>query len=154
MAVCDCAYANGGDFQLLNMLNAGTKLVSNIKSYHAWNTNCNTLGSTLSESCIFLQALEHKVKENLISSIFEDVFYEGKIRKEFIDEYLPEHEEVSYFNIQKRITEITEITRRRVLALYDSVLSNNNGLKIERVSIGFPWNRLFNGDFQVTLKDK
>ncbi len=108
----------------------------------------------MSESCIFLQASEHKVKENLISSIFEDVFYEGKIRKEFIDEYLPEHEEVSYFNIQKRITEITEITRRRVLALYDSVLSNNNGLKIERVSIGFPWNRLFNGDFQVTLKDK
>jgi hypothetical protein len=154
MAVCDCAYANGGDFQLLNMLNAETKLVPNIKSYHAWNTNCNTLGSTLSESCIFLQASEHKVKENLISSIFEDVFYEGKIRKEFIDEYLPEHEEVSYFNIQKRITEITEITHRRVLALYDSVLSNNNGLKIERVSIGFPWNRLFNGDFQVTLKDK
>lgn len=151
LAVCDCAYANGGDFQLLHMLDAATTLVSNIKSYHAWNTNCNTLGSTLSEACVFLQALEHKVKENLISSIFEDVFYEGKIRKELIDEYLPGHEEVSYFNIAKEITEVRALTRSRVLELYDTVLSRNNGLKIESVTIGFPWSRLFNADFQVRL---
>ncbi len=152
LSVCDCAYANGGDFYLISLLARLTGRIMEIKSYHAWNTNCNTLGSVLAESCIFLDASEHRIKENLISSIFEDVFYEGKIRKELMEHYLPEHRMVSYFDIRAQREEITELVSRRALELCGLVLGEGPKQEIEELSVGFPWNRLFNGDFQIRLR--
>ena len=152
VSICDCAYANGGDFRLLTMLKDSLENLYSLKSYHAWNTNCNTLGSSLAESCIFLNK-EHSIEMEgiLLESVFEDIFYEGVIRNILIKEYLPKYPNISYFNISNEETMICDIAEEKVKELYKYVFKKEWSENIRNMTISFPWSRLFNADFKIEI---
>lgn len=51
VALCDSAFSNGGDIQLIEYLDE-LNLLDKLISYAGWNTNCNTLGTTLAQACL------------------------------------------------------------------------------------------------------
>lgn len=153
VAICDSAYANGGDIQLLKMLNDKTNLLSKLLSYRAWNTNCNSLGSVLGEIALLVNAPLEEVKKNLLCNIFEDILYEGIVRQELIVNYLPLHPEISYDEIEKRVSDILPIIHHRITTLYDQLLNKDN-FNLDTFTVSLPWNRLFNATFSVELENE
>ena len=51
VALCDSAFSNGGDLQLIEYLDE-LNILDQLVSYAGWNTNCNSLGTTLSQAFI------------------------------------------------------------------------------------------------------
>src|SRR5699024_11837227 len=83
---------------LLNEYNLLDKLIS----YKGWNTNCNTLGTTIAAGIFgFERNNELKIKKNLLYNLFDDVFYQSKIRKEVTHQLLPSFN-ANYFNLNQQ----------------------------------------------------
>src|SRR5699024_7131681 len=89
LVVADSAFANGGDQELIELLDE-YNLLDKLISYKGWNTNCNTLGTTIAAGIFgFERNNELKIKKNLLYNLFVDVYYQSKIRKEVTHQLLP-----------------------------------------------------------------
>lgn len=87
VALVDSAYSNGGDGDILNLL-IHEELFLKLTSYKGWNTNANSLGTSLAQLCI----ADHKneeVKQNLMYHLLDDFIYQSLIRQEIDETYLP-----------------------------------------------------------------
>lgn len=72
--IADSAYANGGDGELLHLLDS-YKLLDKLMSYKAWNTNGNTLGSTIAAGVFGLESNQDEtIKMNLFLHLCEDFY--------------------------------------------------------------------------------
>ncbi|WEV63576.1 DUF4127 family protein [Bifidobacterium sp. ESL0732] len=78
VAVCDSAYSNGGDPQLVDDLDRSGAL-GGLIGYAGWNTNCNTLGTVLSQAVI-ADSQNPQTSANLVYRLIEDTFYQTKTR--------------------------------------------------------------------------
>lgn len=136
VAVCDSALCNGGDIQLvqyLDQLNVLDKLIS----YAGWNTNCNTLGTTLAQACI--GGGTHMY--NLLYRIIEDVGYQAVVRHDITANDI-ERIGADYYDISGHLGQIGEIARKKLQKYYNGLqISQSHPVKI--VEITHPWKRLF-----------
>ncbi|MBC1497996.1 DUF4127 family protein [Listeria welshimeri] len=152
VGICDAAFANGGEMELIELLDE-KGILEEILSYKAWNTNCNSLGSSLA-ALAFCQATfnKAKVKENLLANIYEDLFYQAIIRKQITDNVLPE-KGLNYFYLGEKDNEISKEVVNLIQKYHRSVLKNSftdNVFTIDQVT--FPWNRMF--EIYCTVKNK
>ncbi|OTA27585.1 hypothetical protein B9G54_00480 [Alloscardovia macacae] len=138
IAVCDSAYSNGGDPQLIAMMDE-CGIISSISSYAGWNTNCNTLGNTLSQA-ILAQDTNANVQRNLAYRLIEDVFYQTFVRWQ-LDEEILDHGG-SYTNVSSCLDWARSCGREKLQSMYDA-LSFAVGMPMSIDSVDFPWERLF-----------
>lgn len=140
--VSDSAYGNGGDIELLKLLD-NENLLDKIVAYSAWNTNANTLGTAL---CTGIYAHDSKKINtyNTLYRVIEDSLYQAIVRQEILESYLPEIGRVDY-HFEDRRDAVIEETNARLLAYYKK-LNVSKHYAIENLSISFPWNRVFEID--------
>jgi hypothetical protein len=155
VSIADSAFANGGDRQLLTMLADRPKLLPHLLSYRAWNTNCNTLGSVLSESVIGREIPNQPRLANLVATLSDDVFYQASIRAELTQTLLPEYQ-LSASDLGKHQNMVVQAAREGIVTLYRQTVQRSGlpPLKKAQVSVTFPWQRMFEINCTVQLKEE
>ncbi|UOY93090.1 DUF4127 family protein [Ectobacillus sp. JY-23] len=139
--VADAAYANGGDRELIMLLDEEC-ILERLHSYKGWNTNCNTLGTTLCQGIIAHGGKRDIVEENIIYHLLDDYFYQAEIRMEMVADFLPSRG-LTYFDLKNEAQTVNEERNRRMLKSYEALIRNsfkNRKLKLQTFA---PWNRMF-----------
>ncbi|MEO2507979.1 DUF4127 family protein [Clostridium paraputrificum] len=141
--VADCAFSNGGDLELIELLDS-YKILDKLLSYKGWNTNCNTLGTTLAAGVIAYGSKDRKyIKKNLIYHILEDGIYQAKIRRDITNNTLPKLG-VNYFSLGEKTELVKELIDTRLYEEYTNLIDNSfKDIKIEMIDSFSPWNRMF-----------
>ncbi len=97
VTLCDNAYANGGDLELLAMLDQ-SGMMDKLHGYAGWNTSANTMGTAIAEGVhALLDGITPEHKDFLALRYVEDMGYCGKIRGKMNKEILPQYG-FDYFN--------------------------------------------------------
>jgi len=144
VAVCDSAYCNGGDIQFIHYLDK-LDILGSLKSYAGWNTNCNTLGTTLAQACIGEKINLH----NLLYRIIEDGCYQAVVRHEVTAIDLPKFQ-LDDSDISPKLFEIENIIKKKLQEYYDSlIISKKHSVKIN--NIYSPWKRMFEIGMEIEL---
>lgn len=138
--VCDSAYANGGDLQLLSYMDK-LNLLDKIYGYAGWNTNCNSLGSVLAHGMFALDNDIAKQFHHLFIRYIEDGIYQPLVRKKINDELLPLWN-LSYYDFKNRQSEVEAQIKDMLQREYDQWnVSKIHPYKIEQLYL--PWKRMF-----------
>jgi hypothetical protein len=153
IGICDSAFSNGGDVELLQLLDK-QDLVNQLSVYKAWNTNCNSLGSTLAAlTMIDDHADQSRVINNLYANLFEDVFYQAIIRMALNKNYLSQLN-VNYFDLKDRSNEVLIQVKKDMLQLSKRYLPQSLiGKKVQFIELSSPWNRMFEINCQVRVTE-
>ncbi|KIL43065.1 DUF4127 family protein [Jeotgalibacillus campisalis] len=147
--LADAAFTNGGDMELVAMLD-DARLLDKLTSYKGWNTNCNTLGTSIAQGVVALNGDPDKVKENLVYHLLDDVFYQACVRMELVKDFLPTYK-LSYFDLKDQTHTVTNEIRTRLLKAYDETIRHSfTDMQIDSLLITSPWNRMF--ECKVSLK--
>ncbi|MBW3092064.1 DUF4127 family protein [Bifidobacterium sp. 82T10] len=149
VAVCDAAYANGGDPQLVRDLDTQGSL-ARLSSYAGWNTHGNTLGTALAQAIIADGAHVKADGRNLARRVIEDLLYQTEIR--WLAEREAERHGGDYSDVTSCEPIMGEYVRRSLQQAYDRLhLSRDLPYAIRNVR--FPWHRLFEVDFDLVLRN-
>ncbi|MGL5378438.1 DUF4127 family protein [Clostridium sp.] len=151
--ICDSAFANGGDLELITLLDE-FDVLDKLMSYKGWNTNCNSLGTTLAQGiiCLGCNINEDIVKKNLIYHILEDALYQPIVRMDITHNILDEFN-ANYFDLNNKEKEINEIMNEKLkLAYNEYILNTFKEVKDIEISTFSPWRRMF--EIGIDLKVK
>ena len=141
VTLCDNAYANGGDLELLAMLDQ-SELLDKLHGYAGWNTSANTLGTTIAEGVhALLEGVTPAHKDFLAHRYVEDMGYCGKIRGKVVDQRLPEHG-LDYFNARDQRGLVSGIVREELEAFVKETMPSI-AEHIEITDVWMPWKRMF-----------
>lgn len=143
VALCDSAYSNGGDLQLLTLLD-DNNVLDRIISYAGWNTNCNTLGTVLSQAILGIDS--KSIKKNIAYRIIEDALYQSNIRWNIanrIDNYGG-----NYFDV-KPCEAWAKCEAKNLLQKEYSKLNLSKALPLKINNVDFPWKRMFEVNFDL-----
>ena len=145
IALCDSAFCNGADIQLIQYLDE-LDILDKLVSYAGWNTNCNTLGTTLAQACIGNGGDLH----NLLYRIIEDACYQSAVRHEVTLTDLPQLK-LEHDNIAPALAEIEDIIKNKLQIYYNSLcISKKHPIKINKVYS--PWKRMFEIGMEIKLE--
>lgn len=142
VAVADCAYANGGDLELIHLLD-DFGILDQLYSYKGWNTHCNTLGSCIAQLvlCNTPYLDRQQIIHHLIYHLIDDGFYQPLIRKEITNRLDPP---LNYFDLGDQQSNISKMESERLLELFTTHLPNSfRNVKIQKLEVYHPWNRMF-----------
>lgn len=142
VAIADSAYANGGDLELIGMLDEQS-LLNKIGVYRGWNTNCNTLGSSIGSAIIQFETTQVERIHETLNNLVDDVFYQAIVRKATTDDWLPRYG-LNYFDLKDKSDQVAHHVEISLIRLADDYLKNTLvNTKGHHISIEFPWNRMF-----------
>ncbi|MEG1871136.1 MAG: DUF4127 family protein, partial [Peptostreptococcaceae bacterium] len=142
--ISDSAFSNGGEIELINLLD-DYEVLDKLISYKGWNTNCNTLGTTIAQGVIayYGEKDEDKIKKNIIYHLLEDVFYQAIVRKYVSENVLPQLG-LNYFSLEDKTKEINEIMSKKMVELFNKEIRNSfKDINLKKVDVFSPWNRMF-----------
>ncbi len=147
--ISDSAFSNGGDLQLIKFLDK-TGALSKLISYKGWNTNCNTLGTTLAAGIIGQKGISNEIKKNVVYHILEDAIYQAKIRKEIVDNVLIT-EGMNYYDFKGRDSYVHEKIQQGILADYKK-LEISKSLNVSKCFVSTPWDRMFEISIDIEVE--
>lgn len=151
VALADSAFANGGDPLLVDELDRDG-MIPALTSYAGWNTNGNTLGTSISQAVAAqvrgTDTDRRMLNVNVAYRIIEDVFYQSIVRWQ-VDAQVSDHGG-SYQDIGVCRRWAEDHTRNLLQHMVDeTMLSKVLPLQVARVS--FPWRRLFEIDMNLEI---
>ena len=143
VVLADNAFANGGDLEIIQYLD-DYKVLDQLISYKGWNTNCNTLGTSIAAGIFgFGKQNKLEIQRNLLYHIFDDAFYQAQIRKEITDELLPSLGG-NYFDLNKQDHIVEREIQKQVLEKYQATVQQSfRHTIISKIKIYSPWSRMF-----------
>ncbi len=148
ITIADNAYANGGDMEILHLLN-NNDLLMKIDGYAGWNTSANTIGTAIAEavdSYYYGKSSEHQ--SFLAQRYLEDAGYCGLIRSKITKNMLPEMN-MDYFDVHETDGEAAELVHKELDEFLQKDLSSiSKNVTITKVAL--PWRRMF----EVNLEAK
>jgi len=144
VAVCDSAFCNGGDIQLIRYLD-DIDVLDKLISYAGWNTNCNTLGTTLAQACVARDINLH----NLLYRIIEDGCYQAVVRHELIRADFP-NMKIDDSDISPVLNEVEKIIGKELQECYDK-LKISKRYKVKIKNVYSPWKRMFEIGMEIEL---
>lgn len=144
VALCDSAFSNGGDIDLIKRLD-DENCLDQLKAYAGWNTNANTLGTVIAQSLIN----SHNDPYHLIYRLLEDVFYQSKVRKYVIDNILLE-KGLGYYDFKDQQDTVEDCICQLLLKEY-AQLQLSSKYSISSLTITMPWHRMFEIGMELTL---
>ncbi|KZE64165.1 hypothetical protein AWM68_13750 [Fictibacillus phosphorivorans] len=151
--VADSAYANGGDAELITLLDE-EGILDQLLSYKGWNTNCNTLGTTICQGALGADGIQKQIKENLIYHLFDDYFYQAEVRMKMNEDFLPQYG-LNYFDLKDAADAVNEERDQRMLSRFNEVILNSFlAYEVENLKTFAPWNRMFECGLSFKLKER
>ncbi len=140
VSVCDSAFSNGGDLQLIKYLDE-KGLLDKLLAYAGWNTNSNTLGTVLGSSIYAYDSKNNKHKEHLVYRIIEDVLYQSDVRQDIINDYLHK-EDLSYYVFGDKQEKVESEIATRLKMRYNK-LGLSSSIPLHDIKVTSPWSRMF-----------
>lgn len=151
VVLADSAYSNGGDGELIQQLDY-YNLFNKLVSYKAWNTNGNTIGSSIAAGVLAHDNKEQeKIVENLILHFYEDFIYQSIVRMDVTNRELSTLN-LDYFDLKEKKDEVGKVVKEKMLREAKKYLRNTTELQNYDIKIDFPWNRMFEIDIQINRK--
>lgn len=152
VGIADVAYCNAADEELMILLR-NRKMLYAIDAYAGWNTSSNTLGTVLSTlSCYRATHDERKKMEFLTYRYFEDYGYMAIVR-EAIAKQVGQMEGSTRFDLGINYDFLLKKTRE-MLGIHMQTFFPEIYDKIAKMTISFPWNRLFEIMLKLDFKDE
>lgn len=149
--IADVAYSNGGDLQLVDNLST-QGLLYKLSSYAAWNTNGNTLGTSICQSTLFkYYGCTASHKNFLALRYVEDSGYCSVVRQDITQNILPVRN-LNYFEVDGTEGQISEIVAERLQEYADMALIDPE-IKIHIQKCSMPWNRMFETKISLATKN-
>lgn len=150
VSIADVAHCNGGDFELLRLLEEANLLLK-IHAYAGWNTSSNTLGTCICQAVMNIHKVEQKKnKKFLIHRYVEDMGYCGTIRTMVTNENLSSLG-MDYFNVVDKDGAVALIVHDRLLE-YMKKYFPTIYQEIATLRVQMPWRRMFEVDVKIDLK--
>lgn len=157
VTVADNAYANGGDLDLIRILDAD-HLLMDLQGYAGWNTNANTMGCAIAMGvCAFLYgeqglfpdpAAEAQRRNFLISRYIEDACYQADVRQ-YVTKKIPPLG-FDYFFTGEEEGEVRDLILAELQVRIKTELSSlADRIQIRRLTL--PWKRMFEIDLEALL---
>ena len=157
VTVADNAYANGGDLDLIRILDAD-HLLMDLQGYAGWNTNANTMGCAIAMGvCAFLYgeqglfpdpASETQRRNFLISRYLEDACYQADVRQYVTEKIRPLG--FDYFDTGEEEGEVRDLILAELQIRIKTELSSlADRIQIRRLTL--PWKRMFEIDLEALL---
>lgn len=157
VTVADNAYANGGDLDLIRILDAD-HLLMDLQGYAGWNTNANTMGCAIAMGvCAFLYgeqglfhdpAAEAQRRNFLISRYLEDACYQADVRQCVTKKIPPLG--FDYFFTGEEEGEVRDLILAELQIRIKTELSSlADRIQIRRLTL--PWKRMFEIDLEALL---
>lgn len=157
VTMADNAYANGGDLDLIRILNADDLLLD-LQGYAGWNTNANTMGCAIAMGvCAFLYgeqglfhdpAAEAQRRNFLISRYLEDACYQADVRQYVTEKIRPLG--FDYFFTGEEEGEVRDLILAELQIRIKTELSSlADRIQIRRLTL--PWKRMFEIDLEALL---
>lgn len=141
VAIGDNAYANGGDLELIRLLNT-SGLLMNLAAYAGWNTSSNTIGTALSQGIAYIYYGDTKEHYDfLVERYLEDAGYCSVVRRRIAEQDLSRLK-LGYFNVAESNGEVSRLAEkylRQFADIYLNTITNNVIIN----STGMPWRRMF-----------
>lgn len=151
--ISDSAFANGGDRELIVLLDE-EEVLDKLLSYKGWNTNCNTLGTTICQGVIGLEGDPETIRENIIYHLLDDYFYQAEVRMEMVSDFLPQHD-LDYFNLKESAYHVNAERDRRMTDRFKKlILHSFKDKELAKVTTFAPWNRMFECGLSFTRSEK
>ena len=149
-ALADGAYCNGGDRELLQMINNEVGILE-LSAYAGWNTSSNTLGTVICQAVfVYLFGDSEDQKRFLAERVYEDVGYCGYVRA-YVTNNLLADLGYDYFNAGETDGEVAKIVRRELNSFIEKYFTNLSH-RFEIDVCRMPWKRMFEVD--LSLKEK
>lgn len=149
-AVADVAYSNGGDIKLIQDLSQ-KDLLFKVASYAGWNTNSNTLGTTICQAMIYNIYGKTKTHLDFLALRYvEDTAYCSHVRKLVTDNYLPK-KDLNYFKTDGQRGEVSNIVKKE-LTKFSKENFIDKSYEIEILDCFMPWDRMFEVGLDVKVK--
>lgn len=150
VALADCAYANGGDLDLLSLLDQA-QLISQLKSYRAWNTDSNTLGSTIATAIILFDGPLKQSQAEILNNLMDDVFYQAIVRKQVTDQVLPKLK-LTYFDLGEQCLKVQNVVETALVQQAQRVIPEYwQQMQPKIQQLRFPWNRMFEIEIRMEV---
>lgn len=151
VALADVAFANGGDIDLVKLLDEADVALS-LYAYGGWNTSSNTLGTVIAQAIIFdTFHLAEKQKYFLLHRYYEDVGYMGYVRGHLVENELPKLH-LNYFDAGETRGEVSKLVSHHLYHFMAKTLPNM-AKHVRRIDIIQPWARMFETHLQLELFD-
>ncbi|QGG54852.1 DUF4127 family protein [Paenibacillus sp. B01] len=148
-ALADVAYANGGDLQLLRLLQA-KGLLPELAGIAGWNTSGNTLGTAIAQ--LLLQHARcgrtPAQLDFLGLRIAEDYGYCAAVRRPLADGVIRERG-MDYFNVDGERGEAARLVREALELFLEREGFNDGPLRIRIEDCRLPWSRMFEVGLRV-----
>ncbi len=147
VALADGAYCNGGDRELLLLLNRRIDLLS-LSAYAGWNTSSNTLGTAICQAVfVYLFGEVKEGKKFIAERLYEDVGYCGFVRTHVTKDILPGMG-YNYFDAGCEEGEVAAVVREEL----DRFMRESFPSVHEKYRIAvcrMPWRRMFEVDLSL-----
>lgn len=147
VVIADNAYANGGDFEILRILNKN-RLLLEVDGYAGWNTSANTIGCAIAlgiDAYLFGKTKEHQLF--LLQRYIEDVGYCSLVRQK-VTAKLKEFG-YNYFYVEEQKGKVSALVEKELELFCKKELSSISN-QIKSISVSMPWRRMF--ELALTLE--
>ncbi|MGI6360556.1 MAG: DUF4127 family protein [Acholeplasmatales bacterium] len=149
--LADLAFGNGGDVELLRMLNK-ENILMDLAAYSGWNTSANSLGTALAQGLVY--ANFGKTKEHLnflVLRYVEDVGYCALVRRKVTENDLTPNG-FNYFDVKESEGLIAEVVRKYLTDFIRKELTSiKDNISLDKVYM--PWRRMYEVGLEITYKE-
>lgn len=145
VTVCDNAYANGADLELIDLLDK-TGLLDRLSGYAGWNTSSNSLGTAIAQG-VYTLLFGHPNRDFLALRYIEDALYCAIVRKQVTDTRLEEMG-MNYFDIRESDGAVSQIIREQLEENMKTVLPSIAS-RMQLNTVRMPWKRMFETELDV-----
>jgi len=150
VSLCDNAYANGGDLELLAMLDQ-SGLLDKLHGYAGWNTSANTMGTTIAEGVhALLEGVTERHRDFMALRYVEDMGYCGRVRGKVVDEHLPSYG-LDYFDAREQRGLVSGIVKEELESFVCEHMPSIAS-RIDITDVWMPWARMFEVGLDVKWK--
>lgn len=143
VVVADCAYSNGGDLELLELLDS-CGVLEHLVSYKGWNTHCNTLGSTLAQGVLAYGCGNNDIRlmQNLRYHLLDDGLYQSTVRQMVTEELSGMG--LTYFDLKDRQDVAAALEEEQLALMWKKLFCNSfRDFGMPEIKVTHPWNRMF-----------
>ena len=151
VALADCAFINGGEVELVTLLD-DLGILDRLISYKGWNTYCNTLGTSITQGIFaYHQPEVHSVTHHLIYHLLDDLFYQAIIRPQITATL--KGKDLSYFDLKTQGALISKEIERQMQRYYQHFIKHSfKNVKITELKAYSPWNRMFEVGLELKIE--
>lgn len=149
ITIADNAYANGGDLELLRMLDKNN-LLTKVAGYAGWNTSANTIGTAIAEGIdAFYYGITDAHQDFLMKRYIEDCGYCSVVRKAVTVQL--DGMGMNCYDVKEEKGEVADIVKKHLEQFTKDYMSSLKG-QLEIESVYMPWKRMFEIGLKVSCR--